>query len=384
MKSANINSNRVVLTRAVVATIGAVCLVVPALAERATSQGLASTDVFVSGAEGYHTFRIPALVVTNSGTLLALCEGRKDNRSDHGDIDLILKRSTDDGRTWSRPSIVYEEGGSQKVTIGNACPVVDQDTGTIWLPFCRDNDDVLITYSTDDGQTWAKPREITQDVKKPVWGWYATGPGVGIQLASGSHKGRLVIPCDHREPYKGKPAMFSHVFYSDDHGTSWKLGGTVAPHTDECQVVELADGRLMMNMRNYWGRSGGRADRDRMRATSLSSDGGITWSELKFDKTLIEPICQASFLRYTHSAAGDKSRLLFSNPASKTDRQRMTVRLSYDEGASWPVAKLLYAGSAAYSCLTILPDGQIGMLYERDSYGKITFVRYGLEWLTTR
>lgn len=345
---------------------------------------LTKADVFVSGTGGYHTYRIPAVIVTPKGTLLAFCEGRKTGRSDHGDLDLVLRRSTDNGKTWSPMRIVYEEGGDEKVTIGNPCPVVDQDTGRVWLPFCRNNDDVLVTFSDDDGKTWAEPREITDTVKRSGWGWYATGPGVGIQLARGKHKGRLVIPCDHGEQIDGKRVMYSHVFYSDDHGQTWTLGGTVDRHTDECQVVELSDGTLMINMRNYWGRDGKQQAKDKMRAVATSRDGGETWENLRFDQTLIEPICQGSFLRYSTTEDSGPDRLLFSNPASKTTRHRMTVRLSNDEGKTWPVAMLLHEGPSAYSCLTVLPDGSIGCLYEggeNDAYEKIIFARFSLESL---
>ena len=214
-------------------------------------------QVFIGGMEGYHTFRIPSLIVTKRGTLLAFCEGRKTDRLDHGDIDLVLKRSGDRGGTWSAQQLVYEEGGTEKITIGNPCPVVDDATGTIWLALCRNNDDVLVTSSNDDGLTWAEPLDITDDVKKPDWTWVATGPGVGIQLKRGKYQGRLVVPCDHNTQINGEQVMFSHVFYSDDGGGSWKLGGSLDRHTDECQVVELSDGSLMLNMRNYWGATAG-------------------------------------------------------------------------------------------------------------------------------
>ena len=207
--------------------------------------GLSQADLFVSGEDGYHTYRIPALTVTRQGSLLAFCEGRKNNRRDHGDIDLLVKRSTDGGRTWSGQQIVYEEGGTEEITIGNPCPVVDRETGTIWLPFCRDNKDVLVTKSIDDGVSWSDPVDITADVKNPEWSWVATGPGVGIQLDHGPHKGRLLIPSDHGEgsgEEGDERVQYSHVFYSDDHGETWQLGGTVAPHTDECQVIQTDDG----------------------------------------------------------------------------------------------------------------------------------------------
>lgn len=345
---------------------------------------LEQIDVYVSGRDGYHTYRIPAAIATPSGALLAFCEGRKTSSRDHGDIDLLVKRSEDGGRTWSRQQIVYEEGGTAEITIGNPCPVVDRERGTIWLPFCRDNRHVLVTHSRDDGRTWSWPVEITPHVKRPDWGWVATGPGAGIQITGGPHRGRLVIPCDHGTTAAGRPVKRSHVFLSDDHGRSWRLGGVVADHTDECQVVETADGRLMINMRNYWERDGGRPERGGMRAIAFSADGGESWSDVEFDPALVEPVCQASLLRYSLAALHGRNRLLFSNPADRDQRVRLKVRLSYDEGKSWPVARTLHEGPAAYSSLVVLADGTIGCLYERGEkspYETITFARFNLEWL---
>ncbi len=344
-------------------------------------------DVFRKGDEGYHTFRIPALIVSPSGTLLAFAEGRKSSGRDDGDIDLVLRRSVDGGQTWKPLQVVYEEGGSDPITIGNPCPVVDQRTGRIWLPFCRNNEDVLITFSDNDGLTWAVPKSITSTVKREDWGWYATGPGIGIQLDDGSASGRLVIPCDHRERIDGRDVMFSHVFYSDDQGESWTLGGSADRHTDECQVVELSDHRLLLNMRNYWGKSGGREDRAGIRAISTSNDGGATWGPIQFDRTLIEPICQASLIRYGTPAEDKPTVLVFSNPASSTTRHRLTVRLSRDEGTSWPIKRILHEGPAAYSSLTQLPDDQLACLYEcgtANPYEAIRFSRFSLQWLVQK
>jgi len=222
---------------------------------------LTQTDLFVQGEGGYHTYRIPALLVTQKGTLLAFCEGRKNSRSDTGDIDLLMKRSTDGGKTWSNQQVIWDDGPN---TCGNPCPVVDEKTGTIWLLLTHNRGDdnerdiktknskgtrtVWVCKSTDDGQTWSNPVEITDSVKKPEWGWYATGPGVGIQIKHGPHKGRLVIPCDHSFEIagdaEGQTAIqyASHSFHSDDHGKTWKLGGVISARMNECQVVELADG----------------------------------------------------------------------------------------------------------------------------------------------
>lgn len=339
------------------------------------------SDVFTSGTEGYHTFRIPVLVVTASGTLLAFCEGRKTGRGDHGDIDLVLKRSTDGGKTWGPLELVYEEGGDRPITIGNPCPVVDGDA--VWLPFTRNNTDVFVLRSGDDGKTWGKPKNITEAVKKGDWTWYATGPGVGIQLQRGRHKGRLVIPCDHKAKSGDRLVTYSHIIYSDDHGETWKLGSTVAPHTNECQVAELEDGTLQINMRNYWGTDGKEPGRGKRRAVALSKDGGETWGEVRFDAALVEPICQASLIR--HPGADVKNGLLFSNPADASKRERLTVRLSRDGGQTWPVSKVLEEGPAAYSCLAALPDGKIACLFERgrkDPYERISLAVFTPNWLT--
>jgi len=326
------------------------------------------TDVFVAGKDGYHTYRIPAIVVTAKGTLLAICEGRKHNAADHGDIDLLVKRSLDGGTIWSPQRVVYEDGDN---TIGNPCPVVDRQTGTVWLLFCRNNDRVFVTKSDDDGATWVKPTEITSSVKPTGWTWYATGPGHGIQLKSG----RLLIPCDHRTRATGG-TMFSHVVYSDDHGITWTLGGSLTENTDECMAVECADGSVYLNMRSY--------HRKNCRATAWSKDGGQTWSEVKLDETLIEPVCQASIVRVSETPPHGKGLVLFANPAS-VKRERMTVRVSHDECKTWNAGKLLHDGPAAYSDLCVLPDRTIGCLYEcgtKHPYERITFARFTLDWLT--
>jgi len=217
---------------------------------------------------------------------------------------------------------------------------------------------VWITHSTDDGANWSSLEDITAQVKKPEWTWYATGPGNGIQLRSG----RLVIPCDHNGS--------SHVIYSDDRGASWKIGGSAEDKTNESAVVERKDGSLLLNMRSYHGKH--------RRAVQRSRDGGLTWSPLTFDETLIEPVCQASLI-----AAG-RGGLLFSNPAATT-RTQLTVRLSADDGASWKASRLVYEGPSAYSSLAMLPGGTVGLLYERGErspYEQIMFAHFDLSWAT--
>ena len=341
------------------------------------------TVVFRSGTEGYDTFRIPAALVTGKGTVLAFCEGRKNSRSDTGDIDIVLRRSSDGGVTWCAIEVLWDDGAN---VCGNPCPVIDRDTGTIWLLLTHNlgidteqqimdgesvgTRTVRVMKSDDDGVTWSKPRDITETAKQPDWTWYATGPGVGIQTVGG----RLVIPCDFAE--KASKDWGSHVIFSDDHGVSWRIGGAITPKCNECQILEREDGALLLNMRSYHGLN--------RRAVASSSDGGLTWSAVSHDPALVEPVCQASLLRYTRSGSNGRSRVLFSNPAD-TKRVRMTVRLSYDECGSWPVEKLLYEGPSAYSCLTALPDRTIGCLYEKgvsNPYETITFAVFNIEWLT--
>ena len=255
---------------------------------------------------------------------------------------------------------------------------MERSTGVIWLPMTRNpghdkeaqilartatgTRTVWMTHSKDEGRTWAAPEEITSAVKPPTWTWYATGPGNGIQLRSG----RMVIACDHNEA--GPDDRYSHVIYSDDQGRTWKLGGSAGPKCNESAVVERRDGSLLLNMRSYAGKN--------RRAVSVSRDGGMTWTAPRLDDALIEPVCQASLIRFGRL-------LLFSNPASTT-RRNMTVKLSRDEGETWPVAKTIYAGPSAYSSLAELPRRTAGLLYERgekSAYDEIVFARIPLEWL---
>lgn len=356
------------------------------------ADAIQEVDVFVSGEDGYDTYRIPSIIAAANGHLLAFCEGRKNGRSDTGDIDLVMKRSTDFGRTWSKQTVLWDDEGN---TCGNPCPVLDQSTGDLILlltwnsgkihesriatGFGEDSRRVFVCRSSDHGQTWTVPLDITSKVKDESWSWYATGPGAGIQIRHGKHAGRLVIPCDHKQPLADSTAFYSHAIYSDDGGTTWQLGGrSPQPKTNESEVVELTDGRLMLNMRNY--RKGSKA-----RQVCFSSDGGVTWNDQYQDDTLIEPICQASIRRMTwpDSAENGKGLILFSNPAHKTKRRHMTVRASLDDGATWPHSKMIHSHDSAYSCLVKLPDHRAGCLYEKDGYKTITLATFATDWIMT-
>jgi sialidase-1 len=344
------------------------------------------TALWTSGEGGFHTYRIPSLVVAGSGALLAFCEGRRNSRLDMGDIALLERCSTDGGRTWGEPRVVWDDPGN---TCGNPCPVVDGATGTVWLlatwnlggdgeraiidGTSRDTRRVFVTRSDDQGASWSGPVEITDDVKPPGWTWYATGPGAGIQLRHGCRAGRLVIPCDHVEA--GTRRGYSHVLVSDDHGAHWCPGGrTPRDGVNECEVAELPGGELILNMRN--------ADRSRRtRMVSISTDAGETWSPPRDDPELVEPVCQASL-----RAASWQGRdiLAFSNPAHAERRENLTLRLSLDGGRTWPHRRTLHAGPAAYSCLAAPPGGDLAIVYEagRESpYEAIVFARFETDWV---
>ena len=335
-------------------------------------------DVYGAGDEGVHTYRIPALAATRQGTLLAFAEARHDGPGDAGDIDLVVRRSTDAGRTWSASITVWDDGGN---TCGNPAPVVETETGRVVLPMTwnhgrdlerdiiagrsREPRRAYVTTSHDDGVSWAPARELPA-LRRPHWGWYATGPGNAIQIGRGEYKGRIVAPANHSDRTGEGHFYRAHVICSDDAGESWFLGGVAGPATNESAVAELADGSLLLNMRSYAGRN--------RRALSVSRDGGATWSAPQLHEALVEPVCQGSMIR----SAGC---LLFSNPDSETARECLTVRASADDGATWQRTKVVYAGSAAYSSMAVLRDGRIGILFERDRSTRISFAAFRFEEL---
>ncbi|MGN6195881.1 MAG: sialidase family protein [Ginsengibacter sp.] len=343
--------------------------------------------IYKKGQDGYSCFRIPAIVTTTKGTVLAFAEGRRDNCGDAGDIDLVVKRSFDGGNTWGPLQVIWNDSTN---TCGNPAPVIDKRTGNIILlstwnlgsdhekaitaQTSTDTRRVYVISSSDDGNTWTKPVEITKQVKLPAWTWYATGPGAGAQITQGKYKGRLVIGCDHL--VGGSKISYSHAIYSDDGGKTWVLGGT-APNdkVNESTVAEAGRGKLILNMRNSAG--------IHQRQVALSRDGAKTWQKMHPDPVLIEPGCEGSLLYYNYPKA--KKALVFANPASTTSRSNMTVRLSFDKGRSWPLSKKLYAGPSAYSDLTLLPDGSIGCLFEAGylkPYDGIVFKRVELKDFT--
>ena len=331
------------------------------------SRELFSTPLFKRGDNGYFCFRIPAIIRTPGGALLAFAEARKNSCSDTGKIDLVVRRSDDNGKSWGEMRIVWSD--NQNVC-GNPAPVVEQQTGRILLlstwnlgsdtekeivtGTSQDTRRVFVLYSDDDGQSWSRPREITSDVKASSWSWYATGPCHAIQLYQKPYKGRIVVPTNHSQGNK----TYSQVIYSDDAGESWQLGGIVfQPGGNESTVTELRNGDLLLNMRCV------NRKESRSRAYAISHDGGESWEPMQYAPDLIEPVCQGSILNYSRSGKPSRT-LLFSNPSSETKRVNMTVKRSTDSGKSWEEAVSVYSGPSAYSDMAILPNGDVALLYE--------------------
>ena len=318
--------------------------------------------IYNQGTDGFELYRIPAIVKSKSNTLLAFAEARKArSNGDSGDIDLVVKRSSDNGKTWSKQITIWNDGQN---TCGNPVPIVD-DRGRIHLLMTwnfqtdkwgaitngtgEDSRRPYYTYSDDDGITWAQPVEITSSVKKEKWDWYATCPCHGIQIQKGIHKGRLVAPNYFTTRESGKVTSYSHIIYSDDYGKTWKPGEpTPVGGVGECSVAEIGEGTLMLNMR---------ADEGFYRKSCTSIDGGLTWSSPQISIDQIDCKCQGSIL----SIGG---AVFLSNAASATERINMTIKKSTDNGKNWKGQYTVYEGNSGYSDIVELSDSQIAIIYE--------------------
>lgn len=357
-----------------------------------------AADVFVAGTGGYASYRIPAVVAAANGDLLAFAEGRKDGDADTGDIDLVLKRSEDQGRTWGPLKVVGDNGAN---TFGNPVPVVDPGTGRVVLLSTHNAGDadegrirrgevgeqdtrrVWVQHSDDDGATWSGPEDITASAKKDDWRWYATGPVHGIALQTGPHAGRLVVPANHSAaPAPGSPDQGdedkyygSHLLYSDDGGTNWEIGGVDDTYdgvvnANETTVAELPDGTLHVNSRDQHGTAPG------TRAVTHSTDGGATFTaDPEPVPELVAPEVQGSVLQMPGGP------LLFSAPGRADTRADLLLRASSDDGATWADAHAAPAGPAGYSDLVPLGAQSVGVLYETgesEPYERITFLPVAL------
>ena len=326
--------------------------------------------IFTNGTDGYHTYRIPALITAANGDILAFAEARKSGGGDAGDIDLVLRRSTDAGKTWSAQQTVWNDDAN---TCGNPCPVVDAKTGAIhllltWNSGAEHEGDIRSgkaplgrrpyhTVSTDHGLTWAKPTDISAQADRPEWRWYATGPGRGIQLAHGAHAGRFIIPANHS---RADGTYDAHAIISDDAGASWRLSAALGDGANESCAAELPDGGLIFNTRMQTHSQGSRA-------TARSNDGGETWTPLVHEKALPCPRCEGSLLRWSFHSAAEKSIFLFCNPAGP-GRSNITLRASLDEGTTWPHSRNIFVEKGpGYTALTRLSGDKIGVLHETTS-----------------
>ncbi|MFE7077831.1 exo-alpha-sialidase [Streptomyces sp. NPDC057620] len=350
---------------------------------------------FRAGQEGYASFRIPAVVATGEGTLLAFCEGRVGSRDDFGHIDIVLKRSTDGGVTWGPLQVAASNG---EALAGNPAPVV-LDTGRILLVHvcnaalatedairwgkvgAADGRRVWVRHSDDDGRTWSGPREITAQTKKAPWRWYATTPGHALQLTTG----RVVVPANHSLPPTGTDTGTEgrynggHCLLSDDHGATWRIGyvddnpGNYV-NVNETTAAELPDGRVYFNTRNDSTAPGTRAD-------AYSRDGGLTLVKpFRPQAGLVGPVVEGSLLQLR---APDV--LLYSGPADPGFRALMTVRASADDGVTWRTAHTVDGLPAAYSDLVRVDDDTVGLLHETGDFGAyetITFRRIPVTALT--
>ncbi len=314
-------------------------------------------------------YRIPALITAPNGDLIAVADQRVGSCGDlkwNRNINIVMRRSTDNGKTWLDMETVIDYPLGQSAS--DASMVVDKTTGAIFMFFnYMDLDNqknvfyLRYTKSTDNGKTWGEPVDITSQITKPFWKYdfkFITS-GRGVQTKDGRLLHTLV------DLQRGL-----HVFGSDDHGASWYLIDNPMKHVDESKIMELEDSRWMINSRI---KNAG------CRHVYLSEDNGQTWTSYA-DSTLIDPACNASLIRYSSKSEGaEHNRLLFSNAASATERVNMTIRMSEDEGETWPYARTIYQGSAAYSSMSVLQDAYIGILFENDDYSKITFSRLSLD-----
>ena len=324
------------------------------------TDGVQRQEIFVPGDQEGREYRIPAMVVLPGDIILAFCESRECAMLDWGDIDIVMRRSVDGGKTWGPIRVMKDSG---ELSVWAPCPLYDKDTQMVWLYFSDQT--MYIMNSSDFGATWSEPRNLTQEMGLMGKGGGA-GPGNGIQMLNG----RLVIPA-----YLGGAC----VIYSDDHGITWKKGGNIGedeePQVEEPQVFESVNGSLCIICRV--GRGG-------YKLMAWSHDGGETWDPYYYNEDLTEAGTQASIHRFTKNTTHMRNRVLFSNPACFS-RGHFTIRMSYDEGKTWNVSKMVYEGPSAYSSIAILSDYTICVLFETGKYDyrqSITFIKVDLNLLT--
>ncbi|GAC1312091.1 MAG: sialidase family protein [Mucilaginibacter sp.] len=354
-----------------------------------------SASVIANGDNGYNSYRIPAIIKAHDGGLIAFMEGRLNSSADFGNVKIIERKSTDNGKTWSASMIVAQNGNLQA---GNATPVLDYTdplfpNGRIFLFYCSGNNtqanvinlngvrEVWYITSTDNGSTWTAPVNITLLVHHPYqpafnplytdplqWTAYATGPCHALQVTQGSFAGRIVVPFNHGI-YANK-TNYAAVFYTDDHGKTFHISPDATLQSDETTVAELSGGGIVLNSRNQY-----LPGHDRIISFDYSGklDNTTQWGSA-FNTGLPEPVCQGSMLNYT-TPAGVKV-LLFCNPTDIGSRSSLGVRQSFDDGKTWTSPLIVDGGYGAYSDIVALPDGHVGILYEANNYLNIRFVSF--------
>jgi sialidase-1 len=357
-------------------------------------------EVFPPGLNGVSRYRIPGMVVSQRGTVLAYCEARRNASSDYGEIEVHLRRSLDGGKTWQPSQHIAHHGermegnpkkavgGEHEQTVNNPVLIVDHQTGAIEMLYCVNYERCFSMRSVDDGLTWSTPVEVTAAFepfrKQHEWTVIATGPGHGLQMKSG----RLVVPIWLAYGKRGmhRPSA-AGVIYSDDHGRTWQAGDLCLPNAgdfgdpNETMIAELSDGRVMLVCRSV-----SKANR---KIITTSADGATDWTTPVFHEQLWEPVCMASIIAHP----SQPGLLIYSNPhtlpldkngnelpAGRGVRENLSIKLSRDDGKTWPVNKTLDAGPSAYSDLAVLPDGTILCLYEADM--SIACARFNLDWIT--
>ena len=337
------------------------------------SEGLIiAKDLFPSNTEGVSCYRIPAIVTATNGDIIAAIDERVPSCGDlkwSKDINIVQRRSSDNGKTWTNVETVinFPHGCSAS----DPSMIVDKVTNDIFLFYNYmdlDNEkDVYYLHvmkSSDHGKTWEKPVDITDQIAKKEWhnDFKFITSGRGIQTQNGTLLHCMVNLNNGL-----------HVFGSDDHGKTWFFNDVAVKPANESKIIELVDGTLMINAR---------ANGKGLRWVHTSTDNGKTW-ESNAAPELIDPGCNASIIRYTSVKDGyKKNRIIFSNAKMGKGRKNMTVRISYDEGKTWSEGKTIYTGGSAYSSLTILENGDIGLFFEKDGYKENPFVSFSLDWLT--
>ena len=363
---------------------------------KSQSNELSKTVVFSYDEEGPVNFgyRIPSLVKTQKGSLLAIAE-RRLGLHDHAQNDIVMRRSEDYGKTWNEIQVIYEDG---KNSLNDPCAVV-LNSGRILLMFQKypylvhsrsegniqiadtgydgpRNTRSYITYSDDDGKTWSKPREITKQVR-PSERISIGSPGVGIQLQKGEYAGRVVFPIyETKKITENQRVWGNSVVFSDDEGETWHICNEIAHYDhigygNEAQIAEQSDGGIIMIARNEGGL---------FRKYAQSKDGGQTWSNMRLNFELPGVACQGSLISY-RTEANDQNVMIYTNPADFRFRTKGVVRLSYDDGITWPVAKKIPADFFAYSCLTPIKNSEIGLLYETENYREIAYTSFDIDWI---